>query len=128
MSMFHQEVDTVFFERDRVGIGLGNALDHLYVFDVELVAAGGALVGADLSANYDARFLRQTFQRLEDRGRHAFDVGHALHGSSAVAKDGKEKLAAFTRVIEPSMEGDGLAFMLAQGRDGGKRSGGFGCF
>jgi hypothetical protein len=41
--------------RDGIGVGLGNALDDLDIFDIELVAAGGALVGADLAGDDDAR-------------------------------------------------------------------------
>ena len=41
------------------------------------------------------RFLREAFERFEDRRRNALDVGHALHGPGAVAKDGEQELAAF---------------------------------
>ena len=45
-------------------------------------------------------------------------MGNALDGSGAVAKDGKEELAALAEVVEPSAKGDGLAFVLANGGDG----------
>jgi hypothetical protein len=54
------------------------------------------------------------FEGCEDLGRNALYVGHALDGAGAVAKDGKEKLAALAEVVEPAAEGDGLAFMLAE--------------
>ena len=123
MAMLHEEVDAVLLEGDGVGVGLGNALDDLNVFDIELEAAGGALVGADLAGDDDGRLLREAFERLEDCGRNALDVGDALHGSGAVAKDGKQQLAALAEVIEPSAQGDGLAFMLAESGDGGDGSG-----
>ena len=63
--------------------------------------------------------LREAFERLEDLRRNALDVGHALHRAGAVAKDGKQQLAALARVVEPSAKGDGLAFVLAEGGDGG---------
>ncbi len=126
--MLHEELDAVLFERDRVGVGLGDALDDLDVFDIELEAAGGAFVGADFAGDDDAGLLRQAFECLEDRGRHALDVGHALHGAGAIAKDGKQQLAAFARVVEPSVKSDGLAFKLAERGDGGVRGGGFRCF
>ena len=102
MAMLHEEVDAMLLEGDGVGVGLGNALDDLDVFDVEFEAAGGALVGADLAGDDDAGLLRQALERFEDRGRDALDVGHALYGAGAVAKDGKEQLAALARVVEPS--------------------------
>ena len=42
-------------------------------------------------------------------------MGDALDGAGAVAKDGEEELAAFAEVVEPAAEGDGLAFVLAEG-------------
>jgi hypothetical protein len=45
-------------EGDGVGVGFGDALNHLDVFDVEFEAAGGALVGSDLAGDDDAGLLR----------------------------------------------------------------------
>ena len=119
MAMLHQEIDAVLLERDRVRIGLGHALNHLHVFHVQLEAARGALVGADLAGDNHARLLRQAFERFKHRGRNALHVRHALHGPGAVAKDGEQQLAALAQVVEPSAQGDGLAFMLAEGGNGG---------
>ena len=69
VAMLHEEVDAVLLEGDGVGVGLGNALDDFEVFDVELEAAGGALVGADLAGDDDARLLGEAFERFEDLGR-----------------------------------------------------------
>ena len=68
MAMLHEEVDAVLLEGDGVGVGLGDALDDLDVFDVELEAAGGALVGADFAGDDDAGLLGQAFECFEDRG------------------------------------------------------------
>jgi hypothetical protein len=121
MAVFHEEVDAVLFEGDGVGSGLGDALDDLDVFDVELEAAGGALVGTDFAGDDDGGFLGEAFEGFKHVSGHAFDVGYALDGSGAVAEDWKEELAAFAEVVEPAAEGDGLAFMLAEGGDGGDR-------
>ncbi len=67
--------------------------------------------------------LREALERFEDRGRDALDVGDALDGAGAVAEDGKEELAALARVVEPAAEGDGLAFVVAEGGDGGEGCG-----
>ena len=123
MAVLHEEVDAVLLEGDGVGVGLGDALDDLDIFDVELEAAGGTLVGANLAGDDDGRLLREAFERFENFGRDALDVGHALDGSGAVAKDGEEKLAALAEVVEPAAERDGLAFVLAEGGDGGDGSG-----
>ncbi len=123
MAVLHEEVDAMLLERDGIGIGLGHALDDLDVFNIELKAARGALVGADLAGDDDRRLLREAFEGLEDCRRHALDVRDALHGSRAVAKDGKQQLAALAEVVEPSAQRDGLAFVLAESGDGGNRSG-----
>jgi hypothetical protein len=119
MAVLHEEIDAMLLEGDGVGVGLGDALNDLKVFDIELEAAGSALVGADLAGDDDAGLLSEAFEGLEDRGRDAFDVGDALDGSGAVTKDGKEQLAALAEVVKPAAEGDGLAFMLAESGDGG---------
>ena len=54
MAVLHQEIDAVLLERDRIRVGLGNALDDLDIFDVELEAARRALVGANLAGDDDA--------------------------------------------------------------------------
>ena len=128
MPVLHQKFDAVLLERDGVGVGLGHALNHLDVFHIELEAAGRALIGANLPGDDDARLLGEAFERLEHLRRDALYVGYALYGAGAVAKNGKQQLAAFAQVVEPSAQGDGLAFMLAQCGDGGYGGGGFGGF
>src|SRR5208337_984322 len=59
MAMLHEEIDAMLLERDGIRVGLGDALDDLEVFDIELVTAGGALVGADFAGDDDARLLGQ---------------------------------------------------------------------
>ena len=106
---------------NRVGIVLGHALDDLNLLDIQLKAAMGAFVGADLACHDDARLLCQPFQRLKDLRRDAGLVGHALDGPGAVAKDGKEQLAALTHVVQPATQGNGLALMRANFGNGGDR-------
>ncbi len=128
MAVLHEEVDTVFFERDGVGVGLRNTLDDLHIFDVEFESAGRALVGADFARDNDRRLLSEAFERFEDGRGNALHVGYALNRTGAVAKDGKEQFAALAQVVKPSAQGDRLAFVLAQGGDGGYGSGDFrGC-
>ncbi len=123
VAALHEEIDAVFFGRDGIRVGLRHALDDLDIFDIEFKAAGRAFVGAHFAGDDDAGLLRESFECLEDFWRHALDVRHALHCAGAIAKDGEEQLAALARVIEPSVDGDGLAFMLSQGGDGGDGSG-----
>ena len=100
------------------GSRLGNALHHLKALHVQLVASRSALVGTHFAGHNHARLLGQPLQRLKDLGGHALYVRHALHGPGAVAKDGKQQLAALAQVIEPSAQGNRLAYMLAQRSDG----------
>src|ERR1017187_10493007 len=128
MAVLHEEVDTVLLERDGVGVGLGHALHDCEVFDVELKSSRRALVGADVPSEDDRGLLGEAFERGEDFGGDALDVGYALDGAGTVAKDGEEQLAALAQVVEPSAEGDGLAFMLAESGDGSHLRWGWLCF
>src|SRR5262249_14373082 len=65
MAMVHQEIDTVLFRSDGIRIGLGHALDDFRAFDIHLIAAGSARLGANLAADDQGRFLRQMFERLK---------------------------------------------------------------
>ena len=81
MAMLHQKVDAVFLGRDGVGLLFRHTLDDFDVLDVELVAAGRALIGADTAGDDDARFLGEVLRRLPDLGRDG-GFGHdALHGA-----------------------------------------------
>ena len=113
MAVLHQEVDAMFFGRDRIGIGFGDALHDLDVRDVEFVAAGSALVGADFAFDDDAGFLSEAFDGVEDFGRNCVLRDHALDDAAAVAELGEEEFAAFAEIVEPSADGDGLAFVFA---------------
>ena len=101
------------FGRDRVGIGFRHALQDLNVGDIEFVAAGGALIGANFAFDDDAGFLGETFDRVEDFGRDGVFRNYALDDAAAVAELREEKFAAFAEVVEPSANGDGLAFVFA---------------
>ena len=47
MAVLHQEIDAVLLGRDGVRSVLRHALHDFDVLDIELIAAGRALVGAD---------------------------------------------------------------------------------
>src|SRR5439155_16117880 len=96
-----------------------HALHYFRLRHIQLVTAGGALIGADFTGDDDARFLRQIFYLVKDFRRHGILGDYTLHQSAAVAKDGKEQLAAFAQVVQPSTDGDRLADMLAELADGG---------
>src|SRR6516165_3279032 len=98
--MFHQEVDAMLLQRDRIWIRLGHAMDDTDVFDVELISSRCALVGTDLAGDDDARLLRETFERLEDFRRNALHMGDTLHGPGSVAEDREQQLSALARVVE----------------------------
>ena len=61
MTVLHEEVDAGFLELDGEGGFYGDLLDDVDVFDVELVAAGGAGVGADFSGDDYGGFEGQFF-------------------------------------------------------------------
>src|SRR5438552_3114862 len=119
MAVFHQELDSVFLQRNGIRLAVGHALHHFRLRHIQLVAARGALIGADFASNDDARFLRKIFYLLKDFQRHGVCSDHALHQSTAVAKDGEEQLAAFAQVIEPSADSNAFADMAAELADSG---------
>jgi hypothetical protein len=113
MEHRHQEVGAVFFGCDGVGIGFGHALHDLDVRDIEFVAAGRALVGANFSFDDDAGFLGEALQGAESF-RILLESANALNDASAIAKDGEEQLAGFAKVVEPTTKGDFLPVMISR--------------
>ena len=118
MAMLHQEIDAVLFRSDGIGIGFGDALHDLDIRDVEFIAAGSALIGAHFAFDDDARFLREAFDGVEDFGRDGVLRDDSLDDAGAVAKLREEQFAAFAEIVEPSANGDGLAFVFADFCDG----------
>ena len=106
------------FGSDGVGSRLRHALHDLDVRDVEFIAAGGALIGANFAFDDDARFLGEALDGVEDFGRDGVLRDYALDDAGAVAKLREEELAAFAEVVEPSADDDGLAFVVADFCDG----------
>ncbi len=121
MAVLHEEVDAVLLGRDGVGIGLGDFLQDLHVGNVEFEAAGGALVGADFAFDDHARFLRQALEGVEGFGRDGVLGDNTLNLTAAVTEDWEQKLSALAQVIQPSANGDRLAFVLADLGDRGYR-------
>jgi hypothetical protein len=99
--MVEQEIDAVLFELDGVGIGLVDFLHDVDFADADFVAAGSALLGADLSGDDDAGFVREAFEGGEG-GRIFFQRDNTLDDAGAVAKDGEQQLAGFAQVVEPA--------------------------
>src|ERR1700687_650172 len=111
----------MFFGSDGVGSRFGHALHDLDVRDIEFIAAGGALIGANFAFDDDAGFPGEAFDGVENFGRDGVLWDYALDDAGAVAKLREKELAAFAEVVEPSADGDGLAFVgadLCDGADG----------
>src|SRR6266436_5176720 len=108
----------MFFGSDGVGSRFGHTLHDLDVRDIEFIAAGSALIGADFTFDNDAGFLGESFDGIENFWRDGVLRDYALDDAGAVAKLGEEELAAFAEVVEPSADGDGLAFVSADLCDG----------
>ena len=123
VAMLHEEVDAVLFEGDGEGGFVGDSLQNFDVFDVEFEAGRGAGVGADFSGDDDAGLQGEVLQRLEDDLGNGGLGDNALDGSGTVAEDGEEELAGGAEIVEPAAEGDGLAFVRAEGGDSGDGGG-----
>jgi hypothetical protein len=65
VALVEQEIDAMLFELNGKRRALRNLLDNLNVADTDFVASGRALFGPNFSADNDAGFLREAFQRLE---------------------------------------------------------------
>jgi hypothetical protein len=102
----------VFFELDGKGCGLGYFLDDLDLRDADLVAAGSALLGANFAGDDDAGFLGEALEGVKGVGR-LFQRADTLDHAGSVAKDGKKELAGFAKIVEPALDGDFLAVVLA---------------
>jgi hypothetical protein len=98
MAVLHQEIDAVLFGSDGIRIGFGHALHDLTFADVEFVAAGSALVGADLAFDDHAGFLGEALDGLEDFGRDGILGNYSLDDAGAVAKLGKRSLPLSRRL------------------------------
>jgi hypothetical protein len=125
--VLHEEVDTGLFELDGEGCFYGDFLDDGDAFDVELVAGGGAAVGADLAGDGEGGLEGEVLEGFEDFFGDGGFGDDALDGAGAVAEDGKQELARGAEVVEPAAEGDGLVFVGGKGGDCGEGGGdGFG--
>src|SRR5580698_5119627 len=113
MPVLHKEVGAMVFGRNGIWIGFGHALENLDVRHVELVSARSALIGADLALYDYAGFLGKSFDCIENFRRNGIFRDNSLNDAAAVAELGKEEFAAFPEVVEPSANGDGLAFVFA---------------
>ena len=111
MAMIHQEVCAVFLGRNGVRVGFRDLLENLHRFDIEFIAAGGARLGADLTADDEGRFLGEVDQGIKGFfGQRAF-YGDALHDAGAIAQDGEGDLAGLAQIVEPAGDFDRLTNM-----------------
>ena len=118
VAVLHEEVDAVLFEGDGEGGFVGDALEDVDGFDVELEAGGGAGVGADFSGDGERGLEGEIFEGFEDFFGDSGFGDDALDGAGAVAEDGEEQFAGGAEIVEPAAEGDGLAFVGCEGGDG----------
>src|SRR5579864_5174595 len=119
MAVLHQEVNAMLFLRDRKRIIFRDTLQDFHIAYIQLVAARGTLVRAYFAGNYHARFVSKVLERVKNFRRHLVLRHNALNHAGAIAKDGKDELAAFALVVQPAPNGNGLAVMPANIRDGG---------
>ena len=105
-----QVVHAVLFRRDRVVV---RRSDHFQPRRRELVAALGALVLAHDAGDDHGALLREVIGRLERLFGHVVPAHDDLQETGAVAQHEEVDLAARTPVVQPALDGDGLADVLA---------------
>ena len=102
MAMVHQKIDAVILGRDRIRIGFRHALHDVGAFHIQFISAGRALLGADLAANDQRRFLRQILQFFKQLfGQRALH-GDALDDAGAVAHLREADFSAAPQVVQPA--------------------------
>ena len=116
----HEELDAVLFGRDRVRLG---EREHLDARGLDLDPARLPLVGADRALDTERALLRQRLGGLPRLGPDGVRVHDDLHDPAPVAD--LEELQALrpARVVEPPVDGDGLADVLGEGFDADERLG-----
>ncbi len=124
VAVIHEEVGAVLLRRDGVLAGAG--ADHFEGRDGELVRVGVLGVGLHLARDAQGGLLREAVGRGEGLGADVVEAHDGLHDAGAVAHLEEDQLLAGAAVVEPPLEGDGLADVLGQGanRDDGGAHGG----
>ncbi len=117
MAVLHKKFNTVFLGSDRIGIGLGDLLQHLHIGNVEFVAAGSPLVGTYFALDNHTRLLREPLQSVKRLGRDCILQDNALNDPAAIPKDREQEFPALAQVVEPASNGDGLSLVLADLRN-----------
>src|SRR5258708_5336646 len=112
MAVVHQKIDAMLFQGYRKRIILRHSLQDLHARYVQLVTAGRAFIGPHLAFYNHAGFLRQTLDGIKHFRRNRILRHNSLNGSTAIAKNGKQQLAAFAQVVQPSADSDRLTFVL----------------
>ncbi len=105
-----QVVDAVLLRRDRIVV---RRRDDLEPGGGQLEAALRALVLAHDAGDDDGALLREVIGGLEDLLRHVVLAHHDLEEAGAVADDEEVNLAARPAVVQPALDGDGFADVLA---------------
>ena len=115
VAVVEQEVGAVVLLADGE---LGGDVDRVQGRDLELVAAGGAVVGDQSAGDPHRRLLGQLDRGLPDR---LVDLGaedDALQVAEAVAQDDEAQLALLAPVVDPALDGDFLVHVLGEIGDG----------
>src|SRR4051812_46844998 len=111
MPVIHEEVDSMVFGRDRIGMILRDALEELCTVDIELIAARSACFSAHGTGDNDRALLGKTLQRVECLfGQVALD-GYALDQPTPITNERENNLAGLTQVVKPAANTDALSYV-----------------
>jgi hypothetical protein len=113
MPVIHEEVDAMVLGRDRIGISLGDLLEDVDAFHIELVPALRTGFRANLAAHNQRRFLGQVLEFLEHRFRQFALQRDALDEPRAIAHDREDDLAGLAQVVKPAGYFNNLICMTA---------------
>ncbi len=121
VAMLHEEFGAVLFRSNWVRRRFRDPLHNLDIRYVELEAPGGAFVSPNLAFDYDARFLGEGLDGVEDFGSDGILGNDSLNHSGAIAKLGEEQFATLPQVVQPASDSNGLAIMFTDINDRGDR-------
>jgi len=113
MAVVHEEFGPVLLGGDGVRLLGRDTVKDFEVRDLDLKAARGALLCADLSRDAHGGLLGQGPDALENFRRNSALDHYSLDDAGAVAELREEEFAALAPVVKPALNLDFLAGVLA---------------
>src|SRR5699024_1598626 len=110
MAVLHQKIHAVLFGCNRIIFG---NLHHLNIRYLHLMAANTALIFNDFTGDFNGAFLPESVRRHPGLRADPVFGYHALAEAGAVAQLQEIEIFTASEIIDPSLQGYFLAFMIS---------------